>query len=148
MIARFTRTYGPTLLKSDTKALSQFLNNAVNGEDIVLKSTGEQVYSYTYVTDAVSGLLTIMTKGCESSAYNISEENFDIPLKSMAQLIADSAGRRVCFGLADETEAKGFSKATHARLCGERLRKLGWRASYSPAEGLPRTIQIMKDLQP
>ena len=38
VIPRFARSYGPTLLKSDTKAMSQFLQKAVAGEDNVLKS--------------------------------------------------------------------------------------------------------------
>ena len=37
VIPRLTRSYGPTLLKTDTKALSQFLHKGVAGEDIVLK---------------------------------------------------------------------------------------------------------------
>ena len=57
VIPRLTRSYGPTLLKSDTKALSQFLRKALLGEDIVLKSAGTQYYSYLYVADSVSGLL-------------------------------------------------------------------------------------------
>ena len=57
VIPRFSRTYGPTLLSTDTKAISQFIHKGVAGEDIVLKSEGTQNYSYSYVADAVSGLL-------------------------------------------------------------------------------------------
>ena len=60
VIPRLTRSYGPTLLSSDTKALTQFLHKGLAGEDIVLKSEGTQYYSYTYVADAVSGLLTVL----------------------------------------------------------------------------------------
>ena len=55
VIPRFTRSYGPTMLKTDTKAISQFIKKAVDGENIVLKSAGTQYYSYTYVADAVAG---------------------------------------------------------------------------------------------
>jgi nucleoside-diphosphate-sugar epimerase len=53
VIARFTRTYGPTMLNNDSKAISQFILKALNKEDIVLKSKGTQYYSFTYVYDAV-----------------------------------------------------------------------------------------------
>ena len=62
VIPRFTRSYGPTMLMSDTKAISQFIRRSIAGKDIVLKSEGNQFYSYTYVADAVSGLLTIFVK--------------------------------------------------------------------------------------
>ena len=45
---------GPTMLMSDTKAISQFIKKGIAGEDIVLKSAGTQFYSYTYVADAVA----------------------------------------------------------------------------------------------
>lgn len=55
VIPRLTRSYGPTMLMSDSKAVSQFIKKGLAGEDIVLKSKGNQYYSYTYVADAVSG---------------------------------------------------------------------------------------------
>lgn len=94
VIPRLTRSYGPTMLKSDTKAISQFLHKAVDGEDIVLKSAGTQYYSYTYVTDAVSGLLTVLLCGACGEAYNISDSASDIMLKDLAAMIADAAGKK------------------------------------------------------
>ena len=48
VIARLTRSYGPTMRMSDTKALSQFLKKGLAGENIVLKSAGTQFFSYQY----------------------------------------------------------------------------------------------------
>ena len=48
-IVRLSRIFGPTMLLSDTKASSQFIIKALNGEDRVLKSKGEQFFSYTYI---------------------------------------------------------------------------------------------------
>ena len=81
VIPRLTRSYGPTLLKTDTKALSQFLHKGVAGEDIVLKSAGTQFYSYLYVMDSVSGLLTVLLNGESGEAYNISDDASDINVK-------------------------------------------------------------------
>ena len=47
VVPRFTRSYGPTMLMSDTKALSQFIKKGIAGEDIVLKSAGTQ---YTVIS--------------------------------------------------------------------------------------------------
>lgn len=144
-IARITRTYGPTMAMSDTKALSQFLNKAIAGEDIVLKSDGTQYYSYTYMADAVSGLLCVLLSGENGEAYNIADENSDIQLKELANIIAEMNGKKVVFEMPDEIEAKGYSKATKARLCGNKVRQIGWIPQYSINEGLKRTISILKD---
>lgn len=144
VIPRLTRSYGPTLLKSDTKAMSQFLHKAIAGEDIILKSAGTQYYSYTYVADAVSGLLTVLLCGETGEAYNIADEASDIMLKDLAAIIAETIGKKVVFEIPDETEASGYSKATKARLDSRRLQMLGWKAHYAIRTGLERTISILK----
>ncbi len=143
VIARLTRSFGPTLRLSDTKALSQFLKNALRGEDILLKSAGTQFYSYTYVADAVCGILTILLKGQSGGAYNIADTSCDITLKDLAARIATNAGTHVVFQVPDSTESAGFSKATKARLDGEKLRHLGWRIQFPLETALKRTLEIL-----
>lgn len=144
VIPRLTRTYGPTMLMSDTKAISQFIRKGIAAEDIVLKSAGTQYYSYTYVADAVSGLLYVLLKGENGEAYNIADERSDIMLKDLAAIIAGIAGKEVVFELPDAVEAAGYSKATKARLDGSKLKQLGWKALYDIQGGLERTIGILK----
>lgn len=144
VIPRLTRSYGPTLLPSDTKAMSQFIRKAVCGEDIVLKSEGNQYYSYTYVADAVSGLLAALLKGERGEAYNVADEKSDIMLKDLAGVIAELCDRKVVFEIPDNTEKMGYSTATKARLDGSKLRKLGWKMKYDIPQGIERTIRILK----
>lgn len=147
VVPRPTRSYGPTMLMTDTKAISQFIKKGIAGEDIVLKSAGTQLYSYTYVADAVSGLLTILLKGENGEAYNIAEEHSDIMLKDLAAIIASINGKQVVFELPDAVEAAGYSKATKARLDGHKLMGLGWKPRYDIKSGMERTIRILKELQ-
>lgn len=144
VIPRLTRSYGPTLLKTDTKALSQFLHKGVAGEDIVLKSAGTQFYSYLYVMDSVSGLLTVLLNGENGEAYNISDEASDIMLKDLAAIIADYAGKKVVFEIPDAVESAGYSKATKARLDSSKLNSLGWKAKYDIKTGIVRTMEMLK----
>lgn len=146
VIPRLTRSYGPTLLKSDKKAMSQFLHKAIAGEDIVLKSAGTQYYSYTYVADAVSGLLTVLLCGEKGEAYNIADEKSDITLKDLASIIADCAGKKVVFEIPDFVESAGYSTATKARLDGTKLKSLGWNLKYPIKDGVERTISILCEL--
>ena len=147
VIARLTRTYGPTILSTDTKAISQFLSNALMGNDIVLKSEGNQYYSYQYVADSVSGLLTVLLKGECGRAYNIADKSGDITLRDLAGHIALLTGRKMIFDLPGAVESEGFSKATKARLDGTAIRSLGWSPSYSIRRGVTETLRIMAALR-
>ena len=108
VIPRLSRCYGPTMLSSDTKALSQFILKGVHNEDIILKSEGNQEYSYSYVGDAVSGIFKLMFDGECGSAYNVVSDNSDIMLKDLAGIIADYTGRKVIFELPDATACRIF----------------------------------------
>lgn len=145
VIPRITRSYGPTMIMTDTKAISQFIRKAIAGEDIILKSDGNQYYSFTYVADAVAGLLTVLLKGKRGEAYNISDEKSDVRLKDLAMLIAKKCDGHVVFDVPDDVEKEGYSKATKARLDSNKLSKLGWNALYSIDTGIEHTINILKN---
>lgn len=143
VIPRLARTYGPTMLMSDTKAISQFIKKGVAREDIVLKSEGTQFYSYNYVADAVSGILYCLLKGRCGETYNISDVRSDISLRDLAKIIADYTGKKVVYELPDEVESAGYSKATRAVLDSGKLQQLGWKAGYDMKSGIERTLCIL-----
>lgn len=145
VIPRLTRSYGPTLLNSDTKALSQFLKKGLAHEDIVLKSAGTQYYSYTYVSDAVAGLITVLLCGTKGVAYNIADEASDIRLKDLAGIIAKASGTKVVFDVPEAVEAAGYSTATKARLDHKKVAGLGFRAKYDIKSGIKRTLKILEE---
>lgn len=145
VIGRLCRSYGPTMSRDDSKALAQFIRNAVNGEDIVLKSEGLQNYSYSYMADAVAGLLTILLKGVTGEAYNIADPNSDVKLKEIAQVIAAQNGRSVVFEIPEESERKGYSVVANGLLDAAKIRELGFHARYNIEEGISRTVRILRD---
>lgn len=142
-IARLSRVFGPTMLESDTKASSQFILKAVAGEDIVLKSKGDQYFSYTYVSDAVAALLHIMLNGENGQAYNVACENCNVHLKDFASECARLCGKSVIFDLPDTTEAKGYSIASRAILSCDKLAGIGFRASFGLKDAVERTVKIL-----
>ena len=144
VIPRLSRCYGPTMLSSDTKAISQFIKKAAAGEDIVLKSEGTQKYSYSFVTDAVAGILYVMLLGEPGEAYNIADKESDITLKNLAETLADIAGTKVIFDLPDEAERRGYSTATKAMLDASKLEALGWKARVHMQEGLRCVVDTIK----
>lgn len=142
-IARLSRVFGPTMLVSDTKASSQFILKALAGENIVLKSLGEQFFSYTYVADVVKAMLCILLQGEVGGVYNISDKNCDVKLKDFAGACARWAGKEVVFDLPSEMEKKGYSVAMHAVLDNTRLMSIGYQPLYSFEKAIRRTLDIM-----
>ena len=143
VLPRLPRTYGPTMQKSDSKAVAQFIHKAIAGEDIVLKSAGTQLYSYAYAADSVSGILTVLFRGKTGEAYNIADEKSDITLKDLAGIAAEYAGKNVVFEIPDAQEKAGYSASTKALLDARKLKALGWTAHYTIKDGITRTIQIL-----
>ena len=142
-IVRLSRLFGPTMLMTDSKASSQFIKKALAHEDIILKSEGNQLFSYTYITDAVRAMLHVLIYGEVGTAYNISCESCDVRLKEFAGLCAQYNGKDVIFELPSETERKGFSVAQKAVLDNSRLRSIGWTPLYNMKEALWRTLDII-----
>ncbi len=143
-IVRLSRIFGPTMLESDTKASSQFIKKAILGEDIVLKSKGDQFFSYTYVSDAVAAMLHVMLNGITGVAYNISSEKSNVHLKDFANLCAYKAGKNVVFDIPSEIEKKGFSIATTAIMSNSSLLQTGFVPKYEMRDSINRTIEILK----
>ena len=144
-IVRLSRIFGPTMLMSDTKASSQFIIKALQGENIVLKSKGEQFFSYTYVSDAVSAIFYVLIHGENGVAYNISNEKCNVRLKEFAKMCAEWAEKQVVFDLPSEVEQKGFSVAMKAVLDNSRLKSIGWKPRYNISDALNRTLRVLSN---
>ncbi len=144
VIPRLPRVYGPSMRLADSKALSQFLLRAATGHDIILKSAGDQFFSYSHVADAVSALLICLLSGKDGQAYNVADASGDIHLKDLAHLVAETAGTSVVFDLPDETERRGYSTATRALMDGAKIAELGWSPLYDLPQGIARTIAVLK----
>lgn len=144
---RLPRCYGPTMRMSDSKAVAQFIKKAVRSEDIVLKSEGNQLYSYAHALDAVLGILWVLLTGETGQAYNLADERSNIRLKDLAKIAADHVGTKVVFDLPDETERRGYSNSSKALLDAEKLRALGWKAGYDIGTGIRETIDILRELE-
>lgn len=145
IIPRVCRTFGPTMLLNDSKASSQFILNAVNNEDIVLKSEGNQYFSYAYVGDVVYALLYLLGNGENGEAYNIAVPEFDLHLKDLAHGLAALNQKEVIFDLPDEEERRGFSTASQAILASDKIDSIGWRPLFGLNEALKNTVELIRN---
>lgn len=140
-IARPCHTYGPHFTESDTRVYAQFLRNVLNGEDIVLKSSGEQFRSWCYVVDCALALLFILFKGKNCHAYNIADASSNISIRELAELIAQLGGKKVVVDLPSEKEKIGFNLVSRSVFSTEKLEILGWHTLRGDLkEKLQRTM--------
>ena len=138
--ARIARSYGPTVLRSDRKAITQFMFNAVNKEDIILKSDGVQRFSYIYVTDVVTAILTLLLRAKAGEAYNISNDEVK-KLCEIADILARLGEKRV---VVDKQVVEGASVVQVALMDSEKMKRLNWAARYDFEKGLYRTVEIIR----
>lgn len=136
-VCRFARTFGADKTKKDTKAMAQFINNAVNNEDIVLRSKGLQKFSYSYIADSVSGLLCVLLNGKAGEAYNISEDNEDMTLGQYAEYIASLANKKVLYEIENDISTNTIQ---YALLDNEKIKKIGFKPLFSVKDALKRTF--------
>lgn len=144
VIARPSHTYGPTQLKRDSRAMSEFFRLATEKKDIVLRSKGEFVRSYTSVFDAVGGIVTILIKGESGQAYNVANKESVVSIALLAEKIAHAAGQKVVFCIPEKE--KGVSNIARGVLDGAKLEGLGWNAVYDIDKGIKVTYDIMEEI--
>ena len=142
VIVRPGHIYGPAVTPYDNRATAQFTRNAVNGEDIVMKSAGNQLRSYCYYLDCASAILTVLLNGERANAYNISNRDSVITISDIAKLIASAAGRKLTFANPADAEAKGYNLMSNSSLKSDKLEALGWKAEFTAEEGAARCVEL------
>ena len=145
VIARPCHTYGPFFTESDNRVYAQFIRNILRGEDIVLKSTGEQRRSWCYVADCASALLYILLKGEKGEAYNIADPSSDITIRKLAEMTAKIGNRNVVICLPSEKERKGYNPVKQSVYSVNKLFALGWSVSGTMDEKMRKTIEAASE---
>jgi len=145
VIVRPCHTYGPGMTAADNRAHAQFFRNALAGENIVLKSAGSQMRSYSYVSDCISGLFTVLARGENARAYNLANPDARVTIAQLAQAIAQAAGTRAVFETPTEAEIRDRSPVARQVLATERLEALGWRGAFNVERGAAHTLAILKE---
>lgn len=149
-IGRLSYIFGPGMKPGDSKIVAVFPKCIADGENIVMKSKGEQLRSYTYVTDAITGLFTVLLDGEKSEAYNIASKKCITTIAGIAHTLVESypeKGLKVIFDLPTQAEAKGFSLIENAVLSSDKLENLGWQPEVDLVTGLKNVVAEQIELK-
>ncbi|MHC6536960.1 NAD-dependent epimerase/dehydratase family protein [Latilactobacillus sakei] len=143
-ISRIAHSYGPGMsIKNDGRIMADLINNVVSGEPIVLKSEGLAERAFLYINDAVTGILTIMTKGKSGEAYNLANEKEPIKIRDLADMLTQifpERSEKIDFQI-NKSNMSGYSQFIRVPLSTDRLEKIGWDPQTSLDSGLKKTIK-------
>ena len=136
-VARIFNTYGPRMQPDDGRVVSNFIVQALRGDDITIYGTGEQTRSFCYVDDLIDGFMALMSSGPElSGPINLGNPD-EFTIRELAEQVKDLTGSRseiVLKPLPSDDPRQRQPDISQARQA------LGWRPSVSLSQGLPRTI--------
>lgn len=142
-IARLAQTFGPGIPMDDKRVFAQFAHCAMDGEDIVLRTTGASTRMYNYPTDAVTALFTVLLRGEKGKAYNIANEATYSSVREMGELVArENAGGKIAVRVEVDPDAP-YPPEHHLPLDTSALRQLGWAPKVGLAQMYDNLIQYL-----
>ena len=145
VIARPCHIYGPNFTETDNRVYAQFIRNILKGEDIIMKSTGEQFRSWCYVVDCVSALLFVLLKGSSGQAYNIADPTSVLTIKQLADMLADIGNCKVVMEVPSKKEIIGYNPVSKSVFSVGKLESLGWIVSGSMKEKMAKIVNHLKE---
>lgn len=146
VIVRPGHIYGPTAAPYDRRVSSSWAYAAAKGHDIIMKSDGSQIRSYCHCLDCASAILTVLLRGENKQAYNISNRNSIISIKQLGELLAHAAGVRFIKEEASSQEKKAFNPMNNSSLNSEKLEGLGWKGIFDAKRGIESTIKTIREM--
>ncbi len=142
-VARIFNTYGPNMRPDDGRVVSNFICQALLGEDITIYGNGQQTRSFCYVTDLIDGLDRLMNSPANvTGPINLGNPG-EFTMRELAQkvlAITGSKSRLVELPLPEDDPKQRKPTIEQA----EKL--LGWRPTINLDEGLKSTIAYFEAL--
>jgi UDP-glucuronate decarboxylase len=142
-VARIFNTYGPRMHASDGRVVSNFIVQALLGEDITIFGDGSQTRSFCYVDDLIRGFLALMDTGPDvTGPINIGNPN-EFTIRQLAeQVLAKIGGKSklIEMPLPQDDPLQRKPDITKAQ------EQLGWHPSVELDEGLDRTIAYFRQV--
>ena len=145
--ARLAQTFGAGILPTENRVFAQFARSAMQGKDIVLHTKGQSEGNYCYTRDCITGLLTILLKGTNAEAYNVSNPRTHTTIAEMANLVAEKIADgkiKVVFDIPKDNSF-GYAADTRMILNSDKLQELGWKPEVGLEEAYRRMIMDMSD---
>lgn len=141
-IARIFNTYGPRIRSDGSygRALSRFVTNAINNENLIIFGDGNQTRSFCYVTDTIAGLLSLILQKPGFYIMNIGSEK-EITINELAKLVIKNTNSQSKIKYSEsmpDDPKRRCPNISKARMI------LNWEPLISLEEGLTKTIELFR----
>lgn len=143
--ARLAMTFGAGIPKEENRVYKQFADAVLAKEDIVLKSSGQTVINFVYLSDAIEAILLILLNGENGKAYNVVSDPMYMTIKDSAEWLVEtySPDNKVVI---ECDENGGFAPINNMILNNEEIKSVGWKPNYTLKDGYKRLISYLKEL--
>ena len=140
-IVRIFNTYGPRMLADDGRVVSNFIVQALNGEDITVYGEGQQTRSFCYVDDLIKGFIRLMDQDEENGPINIGNPN-EFTILQLAEKVIEltNTNSRIIYKPMPSDDPQ--QRQPDIAFAKE---KLNWEPAIQLEEGLKKTIEYFAD---
>jgi len=142
-IARIFNTYGPHMNKNDGRVVSNFIVQALKGEDITIFGDGTHTRSFQYIDDLIRGIIRLMdTDDTFTGPVNIGNP-FEVSVGELAKMIISMTGSKskiIYLPLPEDDPKQRQPDISLAR------KELGWEPVVDLETGLGRTIEFFRSI--
>jgi UDP-glucuronate decarboxylase len=142
-VARIFNTYGPRMHPNDGRVVSNFIVQALRGDDITIYGDGSQTRAFCYVDDLIAGFVKLMAAPDEVTGPINLGNPVETPIGELAQRIIDMVGSK------SRIEYHPLPADDPVQRCpdiGKARRLLGWEPAVPLETGLRRTIEYFDRL--
>jgi len=141
-IARIFNTYGPRMHPFDGRVVSNFIRQALQGDDITIFGDGRQTRSFCYRDDLIEGLIRMMDAPNAVGPINLGNPD-EFTIEQLAQLVIEITGSRSKIAyqpLPADDPTRRRPDITLAR------KQLGWQPTVPLRQGLEQTIAWFRSI--
>jgi len=139
-IVRIFNTYGPRMLADDGRVVSNFIVQALKGEDITVYGKGSQTRSFCYVDDLIDGMVRMMSSENFTGPVNLGNPE-EYTILELAKHIISMTGSKSKIAFKPLPLDDPRQRMPDITLAKE---KLGWQPSIPLEQGLQRTIEYFR----
>jgi UDP-glucuronate decarboxylase len=141
-VIRIFNTYGPRMLPNDGRVVSNFIVQALKGEDLTLYGNGEQTRSFCYMDDLLEGMIRLMEQEETVGPVNIGNPN-EFTIRELAETVlkkVESKSSIVEMPLPEDDPTQRKPDISQAQKI------LGWEPKVQLEQGLDRTIPYFQEV--
>jgi UDP-glucuronate decarboxylase len=143
-IIRIFNTYGPKMEPNDGRVVSNFIMQALRGEDITIFGDGKQTRSFQYVSDLVEGMIRMMNTGDDfTGPVNIGNPG-EFTMLELAENIIDLTGSKSKITHMPLPQDDPTQRQPDITLAKEKLND--WKPTVQLRDGLTKTINYFDQL--